>query len=194
MGSKKVIVIGASGHGKVIADIIRASGDKFVGFLDDDTSKKSLGIVSDWEKYLDYYFVIGIGNAEVREKLSQLPLKWYTAIHPTAVISPSVEIGEGTVVMPNAVVNASAVIGKHAIVNTCAIVEHDNKIGDYSHISVGTKLGGTVEIGKRCWIGIGSVVKNNICICDDVTIGAGAVVVKDINESGTYIGVPARGL
>lgn len=194
MESKKVIVIGASGHGKVIADIVRASGDEFFGFLDDDISKKTLGIVSDWEKHLDCYFVIGIGNAEVRERLSKLPLKWYTAVHPTAVISPSAKIGNGTVVMPSAVINASAIIGKHCIVNTSAVVEHDNSIGDYSHISVGTKLGGTVEVGKRCWIGIGSVVKNNTNICDDVTIGAGAVVVKNIIESGTYVGVPAKRL
>lgn len=192
MESKKVIVIGASGHGKVIADIIRASCDEFIGFLDDDASKNTLGVVSDWEKYSDYYFVIGIGNTEIREKISSLPLKWYIAIHPSAVISPSVVIGEGSVVMPNAIINADAVIGKHCIINTVSVVEHNNRIGDYSHVSVGAKLGGTVLVGSKCWIGIGATVKNNVTICDNAIIGAGAVVVKNIEEEGTYVGVPAR--
>lgn len=189
---RKVVVIGASGHGKVIADIIRVSGDELVGFLDDDLSKETLGIIDDYKKYENCYFVIGIGNTSVRERISKLPLRWYTAIHPSAVISPSTKIGEGTVVMANSVINADAYVGKHCIINTASIVEHDNIIGDYSHISVGAKLGGTVEIGEKCWVGIGAVVKNNVSICSNVLIGAGAVVINDISESGTYIGVPAR--
>lgn len=190
--AKNVVVIGAGGHGKVIADIITACGDNFLGFLDDDESKKTLGKVADCEKYADCFFVIGIGNAEIREKFSKLPYKWYTAIHPSAVVSPSAKIGEGTVIMPNAVVNADAKIGRHAIVNTTAAVEHDNEIDDFVHISVGAKLGGTVKIGKRTHIGIGATVKNNIDICADCIVGAGAVVVKNIERKGIYKGIPAR--
>lgn len=189
--NRKVIIIGASGHGKVIADIIRANGDEVLGFLDDDRSKETLGSVADWGKYKGTGFVIGIGNAEIREKISKLPCRWYTAIHPTAIISPEASIGEGTVVMPNAVVNCGTVIGKHCIINSGAIVEHDNAIADYVHVSVGAKLGGTVNIGKATWIGIGAVVSNNISICGGCMIGAGTVVVKSIEESGTYVGVPA---
>lgn len=191
--SKKVVIIGASGHGKVIADIIKANNDEVVGFLDDDASKKPLDKISDYTKYIDYEFVIAIGDSNIREKLSkELKCKWYTAIHPSAVISPSAKIGEGTVIMPEVVINADAIIGKHCIINTRAVVEHDNNIGNYSHISVGAKLGGTTNIGKSCWIGIGATVSNNITICDNVIIGAGAVVVDNITEPGTYVGVPAK--
>lgn len=189
---KDVVILGAGGHAHVIADIIRAEGNNVIAFLDDDLSQEDCaGPISDYSKYNDCLFVIGIGNANVREKLSQLNLKWHTAIHPSAIVSPSAIIGEGTVVMPNAVINARTIIGKHCIVNTGAVVEHDNSIGAFSHISVMASLGGTITIGKKVWIGIGAVVKNNIIICESVLIGAGAVVVKNICESGTYIGMPA---
>ena len=192
---KNVVVLGAGGHAHVVADVVRAEGNNMVAFLDDDLSKEDCsGPISNYSKYNDCWFVIGIGNAEVREKLSQLNLKWHTAIHPSAIISPSVVIGEGTVVMPKAVINARTKIGKHCIVNTGAIIEHDNSIGDFSHISVRANLGGTTSIGKRVCIGIGSTIKNNIDICDGTIVGAGAVVVKDIYESGTYVGVPAKKL
>ena len=190
--AKDVIVIGAGGHGKVIADIITACGDRFLGFLDDDEGKVTLGKVSDYGKYADALFVIGIGNPKIRKKISGLPCRWYTAIHPSAVISPSAKIGEGTVIMPNAVVNADARIGRHCIVNSTAVVEHDNEIDDFAHISVGAKLGGTVRIGKGTHIGIGASVRNNTDICADCVIGAGAVVVKNIEKQGVYKGVPAK--
>lgn len=200
--SEQVIVIGASGHGKVVADIVRKSGDTLLGFLDDNETLPPaicgipvLGKTAEYAKYPEASFVIAIGNAAVREKIArQLDgVRWYTAIHPSAVISPlDVHIGVGSVVMANAVVNPSAHIGKHCILNTTAVVEHDNRIGDFAHISVGAKLGGTVTIGNRAWVGIGAAISNNVTICDDCMVGAGAVVICDIKESGTYVGVPAR--
>lgn len=187
---KKVVIIGAGGHGRVIAEIVNANDDKVIGFLDDN-SGNALGKIEDYVKYPDCYFVVGIGNTDIREEISKLQCKWYKAIHPSAMISPTSKIEEGTVVMPYAVVNAGASIGKHCIINTSAVVEHDDAIGDYSHISVGAKLGGNVSIGKKTWIGIGATVKNNISICDNCMIGAGAVVINDIKNSGTYVGVPA---
>lgn len=189
---KKIVILGASGHAHVISDVIKAEGNQLIAFLDDDLNQADCaGPISNYINYHDCEFIIGIGNADVREKLSKLPLKWHTAIHPSAIISDSTTIGEGTVVMPNVVINARAKIGKHCILNSGAIIEHDNNIDDYSHISVGVNLGGTVSIGKKCWIGIGSTIKNNLCICDDVFIGAGAVVVNNIKHKGTYVGVPA---
>lgn len=190
---KKIVIFGAGGHAHVIADIIRAEGNQVVAFLDDDSKQEDrYGPISDYTKFQDCEFIIGIGNANVREQLSKLNLKWHIAVHPSAVISPSASIQEGTCVMPLAVINARSKIGKHCIINTGAIVEHDNEIGNYSHISVGANLGGTVKIGKKTWVGIGSTVKNNINICDCAFIGAGAVVVKDINECGIYIGTPSK--
>lgn len=189
---KNVVIIGAGGHGKAIAEIVKACGDNFLGFLDDDASKETIGLIADYEKYLDSYFVIGIGNPKIREELSELPCKWYTVVHPSAIISPSAKISEGTVVMANTVINADARIGKHSIINTAAVVEHDNEIEDFAHISVGVRLGGTVKVGKGTLVGIGAVVKNNTNICEDCIIGAGAVVVSDIEKPGIYKGVPAR--
>ena len=190
---KNIVILGAGGHAHVIADIIKAEGNKVIAFLDDDTSQKDcVGQISDYSNYKDCEFVIGIGNTEVREQLARLNLKWHTAIHPTAVISDSVIIGKGTVIMPNAVVNARTIVGKHCIINTGSIVEHDNIIGDFSHISVGANLGGTVSVGKKTWIGIGATIKNNISICENVVIGAGAVVINNIKENGIYIGIPAH--
>ena len=200
--SKSVVIIGASGHGKVIADIIVNSDDKVLGFLDDsdDVQGKKiigfpvLGKIADFDNYRDCEFVIAIGNPYIREKISnELPVKWYTAIHPTAVISSlDVEIGEGTVIMANAVVNPSARIGKHCIINTGAIVEHDNILEDYVHLSPNVTLAGIVKVGKSTHIGAGSCTKQVLNIASNCVIGAGSVIVKDITESGTYVGVPAR--
>ena len=196
--NKKVIIIGAGGHAKVIRDIIEANGDKVKGFLDDKAQSTDcfniLGTVSDAESFSDgeTEFFVAIGNGTVREKLMALPLKWYTAVHPSAVISPYAEIGEGTCVMPYAVINSNAKIGRGVIVNTCSSVDHDCKIGNFSHISCGAHVAGTVYTGDRVWLGAGSATRNNINICSDVLVGVGGAVVKDIKESGTYVGVPAK--
>lgn len=200
---KNVVIIGASGHGKVVADIIQKSKDRVVGFLDDNPYMETtyiglpvLGTVNDYTKYKEYAeFVIAIGNASIREKIanSLKNVVWYTAIHPTAILSDiGVTIGKGSVVMANAVINSDSHIGNQCIINTGAIVEHDNQIDDYVHVSVGVRLAGTVKVGKSTWIGIGAVVKNNVNICSNCMIGAGAVVVDDVKEAGTYVGVPAR--
>ena len=200
--NEQVIVIGAGGHGKVIADIIRSSGDTVLGFLDDSPKPPEtvcgipvLGRTENYVNYPDARFVIAIGNGAVRQKVAErlAGVRWYTAIHPPAVISPmGTAIGEGSVVMAGAVINPCAVIGKHCIINTRSSVDHDNRIGDYTHISVGATLAGTVTVGNTVWVGAGAVVSNNISICDGCMIGAGAVVVRNIEETGTYVGVPAR--
>lgn len=199
---KEVIIIGASGHAKVVADIVLSRGDRILGFLDDDTQLPPringipvLGAVSEFKKYSDAYFIIGIGNGSIRKKISNMMqgVRWYTAVHPNAVVSAmDTSIGEGTVVMAGAIINPNAKIGDHCIINTAAVVEHDAQIGQFAHISVGAKLAGTVSIGDGTWVGIGAVVSNNLSICADCTIGAGAVVVRSINDSGTYVGIPAR--
>ncbi len=198
---KDVVIIGAGGHAKVIADIVRKSGDNLVGFLDDSKEVGDeffdafiLGNTDSYREYFDKEFIIAIGNNETRQKIAEKmqSVTFYTAIHPTAVLAEGVAIGKGSCVMANAVVNADAAIGNHCIVNTASVVEHDSRIADYVHISPAAALAGTVSVGERTHIGIGAKVKNNTDICADVTVGAGAVVVKHITEGGTYVGVPAR--
>lgn len=193
---EQVVIIGAGGHGKVVADIVTAAGDTVVGFLDDVVDKKNvLGAVCSAGNYPDCRFVIAIGNNAVRKQIAQAQnLPWYTAIHPSAVISPSAIIGEGSVVMPGVVVNADAKVGCHCILNTGAIVEHENWIEDYVHLSPRAALGGNVIVGERTHIGIGACVKNNTAVCGGCVIGAGAAVVNDVEEPGVYTGVPARRL
>lgn len=201
--SKKVVIIGAGGHAKVIADIIIKSGDIVVGFLDDNLEKdaiiidnyKVIGKIDDCLKLKqdnELYFIIAIGDNITRKNIAEkYNLNYYIAIHPTAVIGMQAQIENGTVIMANACINSNTKVGKHCIINTGAIVEHDNVIENYAHISPNATLCGTVQVGKYTHIGAGSTVKNNVIITNNCIIGAGAVVVKDINESGTYVGVPA---
>ena len=201
--SKDVIIIGAGGHAKVIADIIYKSGDNLIGFLDDNLAnkgkeiylgKKVLGTTKDIENYNKNYFIIGIGNNSIRKKINnENNLKLYTAIHPSAIIAQDVKIGTGSVIMAGVVINPGTVIGKNCIINTCSSLDHDNLLEDYVHISPGAHLAGTVTIKEGTWICTGAIVKNNITIGKNNIIGAGGVVIKDIiEENGTYIGVPAR--
>lgn len=197
----KLIIIGASGHGKVIADIARLSGYKSISFLDDDCTKIDclgypiIGEVCNFIKYCDYDFIVAVGNSTIREKIFNELLsnscKVVTLIHPNAVVGMNIDIGCGTVIMAGAVVNPGTRIGAGCIINTGSTVDHDNCIGDFSHISVGAHLAGSVTIGKHTWIGAGAIVNNNISISENCVIGSGTVVVKNIEESGTYVGVPA---
>lgn len=201
---KNVVIIGAGGHAKVIADIIVKSNDNVIGFLDDDLTiqgdtiyldKKVLGTTTDIEKYNDAYFIIGIGNNITRRNISlKYPnLNWYTAVYPSTILANDVEIGEGTAIMPGVIINPGTKIGSHCIVNTGATIDHDNIIGDYVHISPGVHLAGTVTIGEGTWLCIGSTIINNIEIGKNNIIGAGAVVIKDLNDNNsTFVGVPAR--
>lgn len=197
----QLVIIGASGHGKVVADLARKNGYQQIVFLDDRDSLTECGnyaVVGKCCNYAEYDcdIIVAIGNPEVREKfLKELEIAGKnipTLIHPNASIAENVAIGKGTVIAAGAVVNPCAVIGKGCIINTCASVDHDCVVADYVHVSVGAHVAGTVSIGQRTWIGAGATVSNNVSICEDTMIGAGAVVVKNICEKGTYIGVPAR--
>ena len=200
----RLVLIGASGHGKVCVEIAALCGYDDILFLDDDRSLTEcggyavVGVEADFKDYLDdkTLFFVSIGSAETRrriiEKIEIAGGKIATLIHPKAVISDSVEVGIGSVVMAGAVINPGTQIGRGCIVNTSSSVDHDCIIGDYSHIAVGAHLCGTVDVGENSWIGAGAVVSNNLNICSDVTVGAGAVVIRDLDEAGTYLGVPAK--
>ena len=204
MGNRKnkLLILGAGGHGKVIADCATCMGCyEEIAFLDDVAPQKNfsyqyLGSMDQYKNYIDQYdMIVAVGNSKIREKFLEeldtakgsIPI----IIHPKAIVSRSAIIGAGTVVMPGAVINADVKIGKGAIVNTSCSIDHDSVIGDYAHIAVGAHLSGGVCIGKHTWIGAGAVVIQCISVCDNVMLGAGAVVINNIEESSTYVGVPA---
>lgn len=202
--SNKIAIVGAGGHGKVIADIAGKNGYTDIVFLDDNAQGSFVsgylvaGKVADASAHRDRDFVVAIGNAKIRQRiqdsLSAEGFHIVSLIHPNATVGSNVTIGEGTVVMAGAVLNPCCCIGKGCIINTCASVDHDCVVKDYVHIAVGAHIAGTVSIGERTWIGIGACVSNNLSVTGDCIVGAGAVVVSDLRVSGTYVGVPAKGI
>ena len=200
----RIVLIGASGHGKVCAEIAKLVGYDRIIFLDSDISRREcagnavVGTCDDFERYIDEntFFFVSIGNIDDRKRLQKRIKRSLgqiaSLIHPKAVVSNEVKLGEGSVVMAGAVVNPGTVIGRGCIINTCASIDHDCKVGDYVHVAVGSRVCGAVEVGMDTWIGAGSTISNNVRICERCIIGAGAVVVQDIKEEGTYVGVPAK--
>lgn len=200
----KLLIVGASGHGKVVADIaMRMSKWKNIAFLDDDKNIRLsmglevIGTSKNVFSYIDDYEIfVGIGNNTTREKihgmLETLGASIPILIHPNAVVGEQVAIGAGTAVMAGAIINCCTKIGKSCIINTGSTIDHDNIIEDFVHISPGAHLAGAVNVGNGSWLGIGSVVSNNVTIVGGSKVGAGAVVVKDITDVGIYVGIPAR--
>lgn len=192
-------LFGASGHGKVIKEIIEASGGTVSAFVDDNKQVNTcagLPVLHDAEGLSP--MIVSIGVCRIRKMIVER-LKAYstsvsfgTAIHPSAVISPSAHIGEGSVVMAGAVINADAKIGKHCIVNTGATVGHDCVIEDYCHIAPGVHISGGTHIGEGTWIGVGSSVIQCLNIGANCMIGAGSVVVRDIPNNVTAFGNPCK--
>jgi sugar O-acyltransferase (sialic acid O-acetyltransferase NeuD family) len=203
--NKALAVLGASGHGKVVADIAEENGWNKIVFFDD--AWPSLSKNGAWEviggtlelfNSLDSYdgVVVAIGNNNIRyEKIAQLKDKGanlVTLIHPSSVVSKYSTIGVGSVVVANSVVNAYTNIGLGAIVNTASSVGHDCTIGDAVHICPGARVAGGVNIGNQCWIGVGASVRQLIKIGNNTVIGAGAAVVSNFPDNVTAIGVPAK--
>lgn len=197
-----LVIIGAGGHGKVVADIAEKVGYTDIAFLTDDPTAESCGkykVIGKCKDALNYKnadFIIAIGNAKIRRKIQseliEMGLHVVTLIHPAAVIASDVNIGIGTVVMAGVVINPNVTIGNGCIINTCSSVDHDCTICNYVHVSVGAHVAGTVVIGEETWIGAGATIINNVNICGDCMIGAGAVIINNIEEHGTYIGVPGK--
>lgn len=198
--NKELIIIGAGGHGLVVADIAKQNGYQKIAFLDDNKEKgydyPIIGKSSEAVKYRDSEFFVAIGNNSVREHfvtaLEEKDINVISLIHPCSIIADDVVTGNGTVIMAGAVVNCKSKIGKGVILNTGCTVDHENIIGDYVHLSPGCHTSGQVVIQKETWLGTGSIVINNVEICERCTIGAGCVVISDLSQPGTYVGVPAR--
>jgi sugar O-acyltransferase (sialic acid O-acetyltransferase NeuD family) len=206
--SQRILLIGASGHARVIADIITTSGSTVVGALSDRAADREsfaypiLGSPSaiatlSREQHVDAV-IVAIGDNWQRHKvvrllMQRLPeIRFGTAVHPAAVIAKDVVVGEGSVVMAGVVVNPGCTIGAHAILNTSSSVDHDCSLAEFSSVAPGAAIGGNVNIGTRTSIGIGASIIHGVSIGDDVVVGAGASVVTDLLARAVALGVPAR--
>lgn len=191
----KVYLYGASGHAKVVMDIVRKAYYDVPCLIDDNPAINELSglpVVHSAEGLSP--IIVTIGDCQIRrrivEKLGER--EYITVVHPSAVKADDVKLGYGTVVMAGAILNPCAEVGNHCIVNTGASVDHDVKIGDFVHVAPHCTLCGEVEVGEGTWIGAGTTVIQGIHIGKDCFIGAGSMVVKDIPDSCLCYGNPAR--
>jgi sugar O-acyltransferase (sialic acid O-acetyltransferase NeuD family) len=210
---KQVIGIGAGGHARVIADILRLRNEvEMVGFLDRDqslwnTQVAGIPVLGD-ERRLPELMAAGIRDAfvglggvgdnaprrRVYEMLVSMGLEVVSAVHPSAIISPSARLGKGLVAMAGVVINPDAQIGDNVILNTGAIVEHDCVMGAHVHIAPGACMGGGVRIEEEAHIGLGAILLPRVVIGARAIVGAGAVVLKDVAPGIVVAGVPAKPL
>lgn len=200
-----ILILGAGGHGKVVADILCARGAPVWGFLDDDPTTWGtlrlglpvLGAVATHAARAPEGVILGIGDIAARRALVALlgpsvTPRWCVAIHPRATVARSVAVGCGVAVMAGAVVNPDATLGNHSIINTGATVDHDCVIGPHAHIAPGVHLAGGVRVGCGALVGIGASVMPNVTIGAGAVVAAGAVVIADVPDGVTVRGVPAR--
>lgn len=201
----RLAILGASGHGKVIADAAEQLGWKTITFFDDawpGLEKNGPWVVRGDTKALLASLsafdgvVVGIGSNRIREEkqaeLARAKARFANIIHPSAIISPHASIGEGSVIFANAVVNPCAVVGAGVIVNTGAVVEHDCVVGDFAHLSPNAVLAGGAMVGHKAWVGCCASVRQLISVGEASVIGMGAVVIKDVASGVTVVGNPAR--
>ena len=185
---------GASGHAKVIIDILEASGLQVEGLIDDNPNINQLQGYPVRHTFTgESPFIISIGNNKIRKQVTErLQASYGKAIHPSAILSPTAKIGDGTVVMQGAIIQADAKVGKHCIINTGASVDHECVIGDYVHVSPHATLCGNVHVGEGSWIGAGTTAIPNLSIGKWCVIGAGSVITEDIPDHVLAFGNPCR--
>ncbi|GGA79177.1 acetyltransferase [Neiella marina] len=205
---RRLVILGAGGHGKVVADIARLTARyQQLMFLDDAFEAIGLtldiavvGPLSAFSNYIDDRtdFFVAMGSCKGRENWLQQLLaanaSIATLVHPNAIIANSSRVDIGVLVCAGAIINPDSHIGVGTIVNTGATVDHDCSIGSYTHICPGVSVAGMVTVGERCWLGIGCNVIQQIDIADDCTLGAGATLLQSTQAGQTLVGVPARPL
>ena len=181
---------GASGHAKVIIDILRSQNIEIEAIYDDNEAVLGLlGIPVLHQKEIGSPLIISIGNNKIRKRIAEnLNLEYGTAVHSSSIISPYATLGVGTVIMQGAIIQSCAAVGKHCIINTAATVDHDCELQDYVHISPNSTLCGNVFVGEGTHIGAGSVILPGVKIGKWCVIGAGSVVAKDIPDYVLAVG------
>lgn len=204
--NKDIVLIGYSGHSFVVLEIFKAMGMNVTSYCDiiekdyNPYMLSYLGSENDAsviERLKDSYYFIAIGNNELREhnynKLVDMALS-INAIHPSSIISETVETGNGIMVGAGVIINALSVIGNNVILNTGCVIEHECKIADHVHIAPGAILCGNISVGKKTFVGANAVIKQGVKIGENVIIGAGSVITKDIADSCKIVGNPQRQL
>lgn len=210
MSDRPVIVVGAGGHGAVVADALLAQGRTVLGFVDKSAKVAKtllpgidlLGSDDSLDPDGGYDLVNGIGGTgdaagrdrrrAVQVRLEALGFRFAGVRHPSAVVSPHAAIGEGVQLLARCVVQPAARVGAGAIINTGAIIEHDCRVGAFAHCASGAILCGGVEVGQGAHIGAGAVIRQGVRLEARVVVGAGAVVLEAGEGEGMLIGVPAR--
>ena len=208
MRTRKVLVYGAGGHGKVVADILISIGEiGFVGFVDDREgllggTVMGLPVLGNGEWLREQAsncrlaVAIGTGESSARQifitRCSRWGIEVLTLVHPAATVSRTARLGPGTVVTAGARVNPEANVGTGVIVNTGAVVEHEVEIGNYAHVAPNAAMGGASRLGAFSHLGLGASVLEGVTIGSHTIVGAGAVVVKDLPDQVVAMGVPAR--
>jgi sugar O-acyltransferase (sialic acid O-acetyltransferase NeuD family) len=192
-------LFGASGHCKVIIDIIQKSNLEVIqNIIDDNPVKDKIDNITIIKTPNDDFFkgkslIISIGNNEIRKKItSRISANYLVAIHPKSILASKVSIAEGSVIMAGAIINADVVIGKHSIINSGAVIEHDCILGDFVHISPNASLAGSVIVGEGSQIGIGAIIIQGVKIGKWATIGAGAVILKEVPDFAVVVGNPGK--
>lgn len=202
-----VLVVGAGGHGRVVASVAAAAGRRVLGFLDDDPTLTGrqidgfpvIGTSEDAERIVaaasdPVEAVVGIGDNRLRRSIAQrLRVPWATLIHPFSWVHSSAQLGPGTVVCAGTIVQPGAHVGAHVILNTSTGVEHDCVIGDYAHLAV-SHVAGAVVIEEGAFLGVGTKVIPQLRVGEWAIVGAGAVVIRDVRPGATVVGVPAKEL
>ena len=201
---KGVAVVGAGGHGKVVLSTLLAAGEPVAGLFDRDPERHGdsvlglpvLGGLDELERLGIGRAVLAIGDnrrrSELGAELTGRGIGWQAAIHPAAVVHPSVVVGGGAVVFAGAVIQPDARLGAHAIVNTAASIDHDCRIGDFAHVAPGARLAGGVTLGEGAFLGVGCSVLPGVTIGAWAVVGAGAAVIRDVRAGAIVKGVPAR--
>jgi acetyltransferase EpsM len=198
--TNRIFLYGASGHAKVICEILENQHRIPHGLIDDNPLVTSLldypvyNTVQQAAVAADDHLIISIGNNRIRKAVATKlnGVQFASAIHSSAIISPRAAVGEGTVVMSNVSVNVHSNIGSHVILNTNCSVDHDCVVEDFVHISPNAALAGIVKVGEGTQIGIGACVMQNIRIGKWATVGAGAVIIRDVPDYAVVVGNPGR--
>jgi acetyltransferase EpsM len=197
---KEHFIFGAGGHGKVIAELIQGNNCSVEAFIDDypkvDLMNSIPVISSHFLNTTDIKLsvIIAVGDNLTRKDISKRLSNhfFFSCYHKNAILSPSITIGEGTVVMSNCVINSNVNIGKHVIINTASIVEHDCNIESFVHISPRATLLGAVTVGEGTQIGSGVIVLPGITIGKWCVIGAGSVILNDVPDGSIVVGNPGK--